>query len=147
MATSLSVFQTTRNVIASMSGLSGYIEIVTAPEVKRMSDSIPIIKGDGNNTVQYIYDPAQIVTPVTFKIIIEQEKAFAAYIRQLFQQHMLNPQSAGSLMLRSYSPAHAIVDTATMPTAVITSCKAAEGDTGKHSEALVEVTVQPLTMI
>ncbi|MGH9760682.1 MAG: hypothetical protein ACREDR_47850 [Blastocatellia bacterium] len=139
----MSVFQTTRNVIATMSGLSGTIEVVTAPEIKRMSDPIPIIKGDGKNTVQFIHDPARIISPVTFKIIIEQEKAFASYVRQLFNAHKNNPAAAGSLRLDSYDDSGGIVDSASLMNAVIQNVKAAEGDTGKHGEAVIEVTVQP----
>lgn len=137
-------FQTTRNVIAKMAGLSGFIEVVSNIETKRLSDPIPVIKGDGRNQVKFIHDPARIVSPVTFEIIPEKEKALALYVRQLFDQHKRNPASAGALEIRSYDDDGGIVDQATMPNAVIQSVKASDGNTMQHQESKIIVTVQPL---
>jgi hypothetical protein len=136
-------FQTTRNVIARMGGMEGTIEIVNNIEVKRMSDPIPIVKGDGRNQVQFCHDPAKIVSPVTFEIIMEKDKAFGLYVRQLFDRHLRNPKTAQQLELRSYDDDGNIVDTATMPEFVFQSVKGPDGDTMTHKETRVTVVGQP----
>jgi hypothetical protein len=147
MALQQNNFQTTRNVIASMGGMEGTIEVIAAPEMKRVQDAVPVIKGDGRNRVQFIHDPAKMISPITFEIIIEKERAFALYVRQLFAQHLSNPRSALQLTIKSYDDDGTVVDTATMPNAVIQNVKGPEGDTGRHGEAKVSVTVQPLDWI
>ncbi len=136
-------FQTTRNVIARMGGMDGTIEVVSNIEIKRMSDPIPVIKGDGSNRVKFIHDPAKIVSPVTFEIIIEKSKAFADYVRNLFEDHKRRPGSARALELRSYDDDENIVDQATMPNFVFQSVKGPDGDTMRHGEARVVVVGQP----
>lgn len=126
-----------------MAGMEGFIEVVNEIEVKRLSDPIPVVKGDGTRRVHWVHDPIKIVSAVTFEIIIEKDKTFGGYVRSLYEKHLQNPKSAQQLTLKSYDDSYAIVDQATMPNFVFQSVKSTGGDTGKHQESKIIVVGQP----
>jgi hypothetical protein len=139
--------QTSRLVIAKLFGYSDTIEGVSNWHEKRMNPPLPTVKGDGRNQVHFVHDPVKTYEPITLKLHPEKNRLMVASMRSLFQQQMLDPDTAQPVLIQSLKDDGSINDAISAIKCVIQGIKGAEGDTNNHSLAMVEVEVQPTGLV
>jgi hypothetical protein len=139
--------QTSRLVQAKMFGFSDTIEAVSSWHEKRANAPLPAVKGDGRSLVHFVHDPVKTYEPITLKLHPEKNKLMVSAMRSLFQQQLLDPDTAQPVLIQSLRDDGSIDDAISAMKCVIQSIKGAEGDTNAHNLAMVEVEVQPTGLV
>lgn len=139
--------QTSRLVQAKLFGYSDTIEAVSSWGEKRANAPLAVVKGDGRNLEHFVHDPVKHTDEITLKLHPEKNKVMVAAMRSLFQQQLLDPDTAQPVLIQSLKDDGSIMDAISAVKCVIQSIKGAEGDTGNHTLSMIEVTVQPSAMV
>lgn len=140
---SLRQIQSKRLMIATYGAFRRTCEVYTGAGKKRLEGARPIVLGDGNSKVNFLFDPAVSPDQVTLRFIITRDDPFIQAAEDAFERHRLNPMSSESLMLLAYADDGSIVDNKTLVRATILDLRYPEGDTNTNSEVMLELVVQP----
>jgi hypothetical protein len=135
--------QSKRILIARYGAVARTCEAYSGAGKKRLEAARPIVLGDGQSQVLYLFDPAVGCDQVTLRFIVTRDDPFVQAAGEAFERHRRDPQSAESLVLMAYTDAGAVVASKTLVRAVIQEMRWPEGDTNTNNESMLELIVQP----
>jgi hypothetical protein len=135
--------QNKRLYIARFGAFQRTCEAYTGAGWKRLETARQVVLGTGDSRVHDLFDPAATLDPVTLRFICTRDDPFIKAAKEAAERHRLDPNSAEAIMLLAYDDAGAIVDTITLPRAVIQAVRFPEGDTNTSNETILEIETKP----
>lgn len=137
------IIQSKRLYIARFGAFQRTCEVYTGAGRKRLENARPIVLGTGDSRVTHLHDPAASLDAVTLRFICTRDDPFIKAAQDAFERHRLDPTSAETIILLAYADDGSIVDTISLPRAVIQEIRFPEGDTNTNNETAMEIITQP----
>ena len=125
--------QTTTLMIASLDGLKASIEKHTPLVRGRAAKPATIYPGDGSGQPHHVQNPSIEFEPVTLDFHPGKSQVFLAAAENMFQQQMLDPTLAKTILIKSLNDRGKALDQRTGYLAVIQEIRSPEGDTNQHA--------------